>query len=102
MDVAQMCNMEELLKKMEERGKKKGNIRYIKKNKSKQKIDKKKTYRKQLYSDNKKSISIQILEKYLANKDKLNGVDKKAIRLNKNTLEFIEQNELEITCYKVK
>ena len=61
------------------------------------------TYMNRLYNKKDKSISIQILEKYVRDKDRFNlcGVNKKSIVLNKNTIDFIDKNNLKITCDKI-
>jgi hypothetical protein len=63
-----------------------------------------KSHLKQVFSDKEKSVSLQILERYLQNRDKhgLLGVSLKDIRMNKETTEFIEKNNLVVTNGMVK
>lgn len=59
------------------------------------------TYKKLFYSNKKECVSIQILKRYIANKDLFIGVNKKDIKLTKNVLEFIKNNDLIIKCDKI-
>jgi len=92
-----MCNMNDLLIKLDKIKNNEINTRLRLKD-----LNKKCSYKKRVYN-NKESISIQILVKYLDNKNKFDllGINKKDIRLTKNVLRFIKDHDLKIECDRI-